>query len=91
MYGRKYMGIVRSAFVIDEAGKLTGVYYKISPKDTVPKVTALVPGGLRLGVLAWCHGRAGGGTDDADLSRSSDVESWHRLRCCPATSRRSQV
>jgi peroxiredoxin Q/BCP len=38
MYGRKYMGIVRSAFVIDEAGKLSGVYYKVSPKDTVPRV-----------------------------------------------------
>ena len=38
-YGRKYMGIVRSAFVIDEPGKLAGVFYKVSPKDTVPKVT----------------------------------------------------
>jgi peroxiredoxin Q/BCP len=37
MYGKKYMGIVRSAFVIDEAGKLAGVFYKVSPKDTVPK------------------------------------------------------
>ncbi|MEO6467974.1 MAG: thioredoxin-dependent thiol peroxidase [Acidimicrobiia bacterium] len=40
MYGRKYMGIVRSAFVIDAQGKLAGVFYKVSPKDTVPKVTA---------------------------------------------------
>ena len=39
MYGRKYMGILRSAFVIDAAGKLAGVFYKVSPKDTVPKVT----------------------------------------------------
>jgi peroxiredoxin Q/BCP len=39
-YGRKYMGIIRSAFVIDEKGKLAGVYFKVSPKDTVPKVTA---------------------------------------------------
>jgi peroxiredoxin Q/BCP len=38
MYGRKFMGIVRSAFVIDEKGKLAGVFYKVSPKDTVPKV-----------------------------------------------------
>jgi thioredoxin-dependent peroxiredoxin len=38
LYGRKFMGIVRSAFVIDEKGKLAGVFYKISPKDTVPKV-----------------------------------------------------
>jgi thioredoxin-dependent peroxiredoxin len=33
------MGIVRSAFVVDEAGKLAGVFYKISPKDTVTKVS----------------------------------------------------
>jgi peroxiredoxin Q/BCP len=38
MYGRTYMGIVRSAFVIDEAGKLSGVYYKVSPKDTLGHV-----------------------------------------------------
>jgi peroxiredoxin Q/BCP len=41
-YGRKYMGIVRSAFVIDEKGKLAGVFYKVSPKDTVPKVTKVL-------------------------------------------------
>ncbi len=40
LYGRKYMGIVRSAFVVDEAGKLTAVLYKVSPKETVPKVEA---------------------------------------------------
>jgi peroxiredoxin Q/BCP len=44
MYGRKYMGITRSAFVIDEAGKLTGVFYKVSPKDTVPKVMEALRG-----------------------------------------------
>lgn len=44
MYGRKYMGITRSAFVVDEAGKLTGVFYKISPKDTVPKVMEALKG-----------------------------------------------
>jgi peroxiredoxin Q/BCP len=42
MYGRKYMGIVRSAFVIDEKGKLAGVFYKVSPKDTVPKTEAVL-------------------------------------------------
>jgi peroxiredoxin Q/BCP len=41
-YGRKYMGIVRSAFVIDEKGKLAGVFYKVSPKDTVAKVTSVL-------------------------------------------------
>jgi peroxiredoxin Q/BCP len=40
LYGRKFMGIVRSAFVVDEKGKIAAVFYKVSPKDTVPKVTA---------------------------------------------------
>jgi peroxiredoxin Q/BCP len=44
LYGREFMGIVRSAFVVDEAGKLAGVFYKVSPKDTVPKVTAALAG-----------------------------------------------
>ena len=34
MYGRKYMGILRSAFLIDEKGKVEQAWYKISPKDT---------------------------------------------------------
>jgi peroxiredoxin Q/BCP len=34
MYGREYMGIVRSAFLIDEKGKIEQAWYKISPKDT---------------------------------------------------------
>jgi peroxiredoxin Q/BCP len=34
LYGRKFMGIVRSAFVVDEKGKLAGVFYKVSPKAT---------------------------------------------------------
>jgi peroxiredoxin Q/BCP len=42
MYGRTYMGILRSAFVVDPAGKLAGVFYKVSPKDTVPKVTEVL-------------------------------------------------
>jgi peroxiredoxin Q/BCP len=37
MYGKKYMGIVRSAFVIDGQGAVVEAFYKISPKDTVPK------------------------------------------------------
>ncbi len=40
MYGKKYMGIVRSAFVIDEKGRIAATFYKVSPKDTVPKVLA---------------------------------------------------
>jgi len=34
MYGREYMGIERSAFLIDEKGKILYAWYKISPKDT---------------------------------------------------------
>jgi len=38
MYGRKYMGIVRSAFLIDAKGKIAAAFYRISPKDTVPRL-----------------------------------------------------
>ena len=34
MYGREFMGIERSAFLIDEKGKILHAWYKISPKDT---------------------------------------------------------
>jgi thioredoxin-dependent peroxiredoxin len=40
MYGKTFMGIVRSAFLIDENGALSACWYKISPKDTVPKLMA---------------------------------------------------
>ncbi len=36
MYGKKYMGIIRSQFVIDEQGNLVDVQYKISPKKSAP-------------------------------------------------------
>jgi len=38
MYGKKYMGIIRSAFLIDEKGEVIKVWYKISPKKTVPEL-----------------------------------------------------
>jgi thioredoxin-dependent peroxiredoxin len=34
MYGREYMGIERSAFLIDGNGVILEAWYKISPKDT---------------------------------------------------------
>jgi len=34
LYGKKYMGIQRSAFLVDTQGLLAEVWYKISPKDT---------------------------------------------------------
>jgi thioredoxin-dependent peroxiredoxin len=42
MYGKKYEGIVRSSFLIDEEGKVIDVWYKVSPKDTVPKAQLVV-------------------------------------------------
>ncbi|HWO72651.1 MAG TPA: thioredoxin-dependent thiol peroxidase [Dehalococcoidia bacterium] len=42
MYGRKYMGILRSHFVIDEDGKLLDVQYNVKPAESAPKaLTAL--------------------------------------------------
>jgi len=38
MYGRSYMGIERSAFLIDATGKIEHAWYKISPKDTPLKL-----------------------------------------------------
>jgi peroxiredoxin Q/BCP len=44
-YGRTYMGIVRSAFLVGADGKLREVWYKISPKDTPTKLLAALAGG----------------------------------------------
>jgi peroxiredoxin Q/BCP len=44
MYGRKFMGIVRSAFLVDEKGNLAAVWPKISPKDTPTKLLAALEG-----------------------------------------------
>jgi thioredoxin-dependent peroxiredoxin len=40
MYGRKYFGIIRSSFLIDEKGRIAGAWYKVSPDDTVPEALA---------------------------------------------------
>lgn len=34
MYGRKYLGIIRSAFLVDAKGRIAQAWYKVSPKDT---------------------------------------------------------
>ena len=39
-YGRTYMGIIRSSFLINENGKIEHAWYKVSPKDTVPNAEA---------------------------------------------------
>lgn len=40
MYGKKYEGIIRSAFLIDEGGNVVDAWYKVRPADTVPKAMA---------------------------------------------------
>jgi peroxiredoxin Q/BCP len=32
MYGKKYMGVIRSTFIVDPEGKITKVFPKVSPK-----------------------------------------------------------
>jgi peroxiredoxin Q/BCP len=39
-YGKTYMGINRSAFVIDEDGKIAQALYGVAPLDTAPKALA---------------------------------------------------
>jgi peroxiredoxin Q/BCP len=42
MYGRKYMGIVRSTFVIDEKGKLIAIFPKVKVAGHVDEVLKVV-------------------------------------------------
>jgi len=35
--GKTSVGMTRSSFLIDEKGKIAEAWYKVSPKDTVPK------------------------------------------------------
>ncbi|BCX78567.1 thioredoxin-dependent thiol peroxidase [Campylobacter sp. 19-13652] len=39
-YGREYLGIVRTTFVIDEAGKIAKVYKSVKAKEHAAKVLA---------------------------------------------------
>ncbi len=42
MYGRTYMGIVRSAFLVAADGRLQAVWYKISPQNTVSELMKVI-------------------------------------------------
>ena len=37
LYGRSYMGIIRSHFIVDAEGKMEDVQFKISPKKSIEK------------------------------------------------------
>lgn len=43
MYGKKYMGIVRSSFLIGKDGTVKRAWYKVSPGDTVRTAMAAIP------------------------------------------------
>lgn len=36
-YGKRSLGIIRSSFLIDAAGKIVAAWYGVKPEDTVPK------------------------------------------------------
>jgi peroxiredoxin Q/BCP len=40
MYGKKYMGVERSTFVIDAKGKLSAIYRKVKPAEHTAEVLA---------------------------------------------------
>jgi peroxiredoxin Q/BCP len=45
LYGKRYFGVTRSAFLIDEAGRIIEAWPKISPDETVPKALAALERG----------------------------------------------
>jgi peroxiredoxin Q/BCP len=40
MYGKKYFGVVRSHFVIDEEGRIADAQYRVSPEESVERAVA---------------------------------------------------
>ena len=39
-FGRTYMGILRSSFLVAEDGSIEAAWYRVKPEDTVPKALA---------------------------------------------------
>ena len=44
MYGKKYLGIERSSFLVDGDGTIRQAFYRVAPKDTVPKARIALGG-----------------------------------------------
>jgi len=42
MMGRKYLGLIRSHFVIDEQGRLADAQVKVSPADSVTRALEII-------------------------------------------------
>jgi peroxiredoxin Q/BCP len=45
LYGIKYQGVIRSHFVIDEAGRLVDVQVKVTPADSVARALDVIGAG----------------------------------------------
>lgn len=43
-YGKKYMGVIRSHWIIDQEGTVVDAHVKISPQDSVEKALAFLAG-----------------------------------------------
>ena len=41
-YGKTYLGIIRSSFLVDEKGRIEQAWYKVQPAKTVPSAIAAV-------------------------------------------------
>jgi peroxiredoxin Q/BCP len=42
MYGKTFMGIIRSSFLVGENGNIEHTWYKISPKNTVSELMTVL-------------------------------------------------
>ncbi len=42
MYGRKYMGVARTTFIINKKGKITKIFGKVKPTDHVQEILAFL-------------------------------------------------
>ena len=40
LYGKAYVGLIRSSFLIDPEGRIVRAWYRVKPEDTVPKAVA---------------------------------------------------
>jgi peroxiredoxin Q/BCP len=40
LYGRAYVGLIRSSFLIDPEGRIVRAWYRVKPEETVPKALA---------------------------------------------------
>jgi len=45
MFGKKYDGVIRSAFLVDEEGRIAEAWYKVSPKDTATNLLSAIAAG----------------------------------------------